>query len=303
MSSSTPESDYQWQSDFLNVGNQKLRYAVYKNTQAPVRSFLVLFQGRSEWIEKYHPLAEELKLPPGYALLTWDHRGQGASTGKKRHIDSYEQFANDAKFIIDTVVGKRDYAILAHSMGALIALYGCLKQLFEPKFLALCSPLLRLPNEPIPRFLAYPLSELISISPLKTSYTGVATSEKSKFYQNPLTHSFEGFKKVLASPHGNYSPTFGWVKASFEACKFVFEKAELKKLKVNCILIGGNEESVVDYQAFSHWVQSARSYSSQHIEFVKVEGARHELFNEIPRYRKQVLKLIRSFGEKQDFFN
>jgi lysophospholipase len=134
-----------------------LRYAVHwRGTGEPER-FVVLLNGRTEWIEKYDYVAKDLALPSGTAFLTWDHRGQGASGGARSYVESYDDYAEDARRIVAEAVGDKPYALIGHSMGGLIALHATLTGRLSPRALVLLSPLLGLPNEPVPRPLARPL--------------------------------------------------------------------------------------------------------------------------------------------------
>src|SRR5690606_3257273 len=104
-----------------------IRYALYKKTTNPITRCIVYLNGRTEWIEKYSHLANDLRLPEDCGFLALDHRGQGGSGGARSWVASYDDYVNDTRLVIDLVIPGLPYAIVAHSMGGLIAIYGNLK--------------------------------------------------------------------------------------------------------------------------------------------------------------------------------
>ncbi|MEZ4742362.1 MAG: alpha/beta fold hydrolase [Bdellovibrionota bacterium] len=143
-----------WSFSTIRDKNNQLsiRYAVHSAApKGSIKKYLVFLNGRTEYIEKYSYLPKDFKLPKDFAFLTLDHRGQGASGGARGHIDSYESFIDDAKIVIDNVVKDTPYIMVCHSMGGLVGLLGHLNQTFSAKKLILSSPLLGLPDKPMPK--------------------------------------------------------------------------------------------------------------------------------------------------------
>ena len=68
-----------------------IRYSCSDNFDEAEKIVFVL-NGRSEWIEKFAHFIDALSLPEKTAWVTWDHRGQGKSGGKRSHIDHYDSF-------------------------------------------------------------------------------------------------------------------------------------------------------------------------------------------------------------------
>ena len=93
--------DSRWKIKFTHgAENTKIRYGIYGPSTGNINKFILLVNGRNEFIEKYSYVVQDLKLPPDCAVLTWDHRGQGESSGQTSHCESYEHFAEDARIII-----------------------------------------------------------------------------------------------------------------------------------------------------------------------------------------------------------
>ena len=269
---------------------------VLRTSETPTHT-LVFLNGRSEWIEKYDHLWPYLRLKKDTQIITWDHKGQGKSEGQRAHIDSYDEFISDGKQIIDQVAGE-SYTIMAHSMGSLITLYGTLKGQFRPDSIILGSPLLMLPDSPLKRNFYIPVAKFASYLNLGRQSPGVGGGEE-EYFENPVTRSYDGYRKIGDSSFSSISPTFGWVAATSDALKFVHDSQNIAKLSCPALILGGGQESVVDYKGFSQWVRSASESGSQAVKFVNIPGARHELFNEIPETIESVVLNIKNWHKSQ----
>lgn len=257
-----------------------IRAALYCGHQLS-NKVLVFINGRSEWIEKYNELARDLNLDPDIDVITWDHRGQGASEGLKGHIDSYSQYMKDGQAVLESFLKEgTQYSILAHSMGGLIALLGTLNNIYSPDRLILSAPLLKLPNRPLKRWIYIPISKILTQLSLGAVSPGIG-GDHPCFHGNTLTQSVEGFNKVLNTPYPIPSPTFAWISATDSAIQEVFDPELIKKQACPIDLYWGSEESVVDPKGFSEWIQKARSCGYDKLDLHMIPGARHELLNEI----------------------
>lgn len=274
-----------------------IRFAFLRPKKEATQAVLIL-NGRSEWIEKYTDLADWMDLGDDTLWVTLDHRGQGDSGGPRAYVASYEDYALDAAAVMEAVAEDLPYAIVSHSMGGLIALYGTLHGQLQPRALGLSSPLLALPNAPLPRQLAKPIAQMIAKTRYAQQPTGAGTEKRRGFPGNPLTRSVTGFQRVSQSPYPYVSPTFGWVEATFAACDAIMEAEKIKNLKAPVRIIGGSHEKVIDPGGWSSWCMQASKETRTPIEFIRVTGGRHELLNEIPRIRQQAVNLIRTWLQR-----
>jgi alpha-beta hydrolase superfamily lysophospholipase len=199
---------------------------------------------------------------------------------------------------MEAVAEDLPYAIVSHSMGGLIALYGTLHGQLQPRALGLSSPLLALPHSPLPRRLAKPIAQLIARTRYAQQPTGAGTEKRRDFPGNPLTRSLAGFERVCHSPYPYVSPTFGWVEATFAACDAILDVEKIRTLKAPVRIIGGSHERVIDPSGWSSWCMQAGKETRTPIDFHRVSGGRHELLNEIPRIRQQALKLITTWLQR-----
>ncbi|MBC7531801.1 MAG: lysophospholipase [Oligoflexus sp.] len=88
----------------------------------------IVLHGQGEHSGRYLHLAHYLKdvVSSIYAI---DHRGHGQSSGNRGHIDSFDEYAEDAVLAIKRYIrylkeryGKAEIHLIGHSMGGLIAL-------------------------------------------------------------------------------------------------------------------------------------------------------------------------------------
>ncbi len=272
-----------------------LRYGLHWQGPGEPERYVVFLNGRTEWLEKYSYLAEDLQLPAGTAFLTMDHRGQGASGGARCYVDSYDSFTSDAGKVVHEVVGKRPYVLMGHSMGGLISLLATLQGQLRPSALVLASPLLGLPDKPVPRRLAQPLASLLSTVGLGGVSSGVGRFASIPFESNILTHDAELYERMLSSPYREVGATFGWVAATFAATTTVYRPDVLAKLKAPTLVLGGSAEAVVDPRCFQDWVQAASQHASADVQLRLLPGARHELFSEIPVHYRPALAAARDW--------
>jgi lysophospholipase len=284
----------QWQFNTLACGNgEQLRYATYSTQTSNAKEWLVFLGGRNEFLEKYASLPADLALPPHWGFLSWDHRGHGASSGAPCHIDSYETYAKDTKRIIEHCIGENTpYTILAHSMGALISLYAAMKYYIKPQKLILCSPLLGIPNHPLPRMISRPLSYVLAKIGMASRYIDQKKYPKEEFAENHLTHDPEKYRFLKKTPYAGRSATFGWINASYEAIRYVQSTKGISQLRAPVYILSAEDEQVVDPIGPSDFVASARKVGSFEIVHEIITKAKHELlFEEAEIYRQALIKI------------
>lgn len=265
-----------------------LRYGVWHQGEGRPKQYIVFANGRTEWMEKYDYLPSHLQLGQNQGFLTWDHRGQGASGGSRAHVEDYGDFAADAAKIIETATHGQPYIAITHSMGGLIMLTAIMSGWVKPRALLMSSPLLGLPNKPVPQFLARPLSRALTGCGIGSiNIPAVGEFEKASFNHNVLTSCPERFARLKASPYPCPSPTFGWLDATFRALEYCWDPQNLKNFAVPTLIMVGSEEQVVDPGAIKRWVQEAQKNSGAKVDLTIFEGAKHELFSEVDtHYRK-----------------
>jgi lysophospholipase len=277
-----------------------LRFCRSKNSDSASR-FLVMANGRSEWLEKYFGLAADLRLGQDTGFITFDHRGQGASGGARAWIDHYDTYASDMAMVVNKSTNGKPFNLICHSMGGLVGLVATIKGFIKPRCIVLSSPLIGMPNYPFPAATAYHISKLFTKCSMGFINSGGGKYWTDTFEKNLLTRSLERYNVIQNSPYPVPSPTFEWVKASYEATQFIANPENIAALNIPILVLCGTEEHVVDSAAIQRWVSTASRHSKSDVEFHWIQGGLHELLNESKPIYDQTLNLIRSWFDKQGY--
>ena len=291
MSSVLPRMGHKWKTGFVRseADRTSIRYALWQAGEKPARRAIVFLNGRTEWLEKYQFIPDLLQVDDETCVLSWAHRGQGGSGGERSHVDHYDQFCDDGWTVIQKALDPDlPFSMVGHSMGALIALYGTLKGIFNPQVLILSSPLLAMPRKPLQPLLARPLARALSRTPLQSQPVSAYNLAKMDFIDNPFTHSAEHFARIKASPFIVPGPSFGWIHASFEAIAAVFDPDLLKNLRAPVLALGAAEETIVDPEGIPAWIKAANRYASVPVNWHRIPDARHEMFVEVSAVQEKV---------------
>jgi len=262
-------------------GKVEIRYGRVVKEKEPTH-YVVFLHGRAEWIEKYAYVQADLALPKHVGFLTLDHRGQGGSGGTRAFIDSYDTYVSDVLQVIEKFTAGKPYVLVAHSMGALISLYGTITGRLTPRSLVLSSPFLGLPSRPVPTPIARPLSRALSNLGLGGLSSGAGDFGRAAFADNKLTHRADLYQRICAAPYKIPGATFGWVSASFQAIDTCFNQENLKKLATPTLVLAPSLENVVDPDCARRWALAAQSNAPAEVRLDVFHNARHELFSELP---------------------
>lgn len=107
---------------------------------------VLLVHGLAEHAGRYAHVAQALN-GAGYRASFVELRGHGESGGKRGHVDAWRRYAEDLWAAAKTL--EDSFAIVAHSMGGLVALDALREALGQPVLgLALSNPMLGLAFEP-----------------------------------------------------------------------------------------------------------------------------------------------------------
>lgn len=264
-----------------------IRYGIRRGAG---RRVVLFINGRSEWIEKYDSLPDELDPECQDTWITFDHRGQGASGGLRAHVANISEYVADLEHIVKLTCDCSPYAIVAHSMGALIALVAVLQGRLAPQALVMSAPLLLMPRRQMPRWCMHLISSLYCRLGYGQRYAPVrAYGFPPTLANNPFTSDAGAFARIESSPYVLPKPTLAWVRAMLLATDQVFDPKNLATLATPCLLFSGTDERIVDPEGFSLWTECARRYSKAPVWQVTIPTAKHEIFNE----RQEVKEYVR----------
>jgi lysophospholipase len=273
----------------------KVRYARW-NPTAPRRGTVCVLPGRSDVIEKYFEVVEELRRR-GFAVTVHDWRGQGGSDRKLRdarkgHVKSFGEFQLDLETLIREVVlpdCPPPYFALAHSMGALVLLDAILRGRRWFDRVVLTSPMLRLEGLRWGSFLP-PAANVLRLFGLGSLYVprgGPMPHAHRPFLGNRATSDPVRYERDAAIFHGAPelaigSPTVGWVHAAFEAMDRIADPANATEIRQPLLIIAAGKDEIVSNAAIERFAMRLRAGAH-----LVIAGSRHEIMMERDTFREQ----------------
>ena len=276
----------------------RLRAVTWPRAEAS-RGTVLLFQGRTEYVEKYSDAARELGAR-GFATAAIDWRGQGLSPRPERdprvgHVSDFKAFQHDVDALLEHCAATglpRPWTLLAHSMGGLIGLE-TLRARMDLRRAAFSAPMWGLPLPPHRRLLGWGASAgaaMLGLGEVAAPASGkVADPAAAPFEDNLLTTDpamFAWMKRQI-SVHPELSlgaPSLGWVWAAFREMHRLAREAAPD---VPCLTFLGSEEAIVSADAIH---VRMGSWAQGRLEIV--EGARHEVLMEGPAVRARLYDAI-----------
>ncbi|MDY8108447.1 alpha/beta hydrolase [Fulvimarina sp. 2208YS6-2-32] len=293
----------------------ELRCAV-SAPDGPVRGTILMLQGRNETIEKYFETIGDLNAR-GYMVATFDWRGQGASAArspKKRekhrpapatgrrlgHVRGMRAYRTDLECVVKTLLlpdCRPPFAVLAHSMGGLVALAAAAELSSRVERMVLSAPLVALPESRVPaslvRFVAWG-ARLVGLGRVPVR-RGALPGALGTPADNPLTSDprrFERNQRLATRYPGLFqsAPTFGWLASMTSAMKRFERSTVIARHSIPTLFICAGGDRVVSTRAAERLAWRMRSGSS-----LTLPDARHELLQEKDRYREPFLDALETF--------
>ncbi|WP_243698692.1 alpha/beta fold hydrolase [Paracoccus alkanivorans] len=275
----------------------RLRLALWRcETIDPVGAVL-LFPGRTEYIEKYAAFARQLT-DSGYEVLAIDWRGQGLSDRliddpRPGHIGKFTDYQRD---VIEMVVAAsrvdlpKPWHLLAHSMGGCIGLAALADEL--PVASAVFSaPMWGIESHGLPRPAVLAVASLASrlgFGERPAPGTGAKGSYfiDEAFGSNLLTHDLGEWTRLLHEAAAWPDLTIGG--ASFhwlgEALRECTRLAQMPSPDLPMTVSLGDGEKIVSAEAIRN--RAGRWDDARLLEF---EHCRHEIMMETPDLRERFL--------------
>lgn len=291
-------------SSFVTRDGKRLRYAICRNAPGPRRGTVVLLHGRNEAIEKYFETIRDLA-GLGYTVATFDWRGQGGSermlrNRSKGHIGDFDAYVRDLESFLQDIVlpdCRGPYAILAHSMGGLVALTATPRLTNRIERIVVSAPLVALPRGRIGMTGLSWLTGALRLAGLGRSSvrrwtrpgrgwapaTSLLTSDTRRFERN--------FRLVEAAPWlflGN--PTVAWLGAAIKAMRRLDDSDFVAQLQVPTLFVTAGADRVVSTPSAERLAWRMRSGHC-----LNLPHARHELMQEADRFREPFLAAFDNF--------
>jgi lysophospholipase len=224
----------------------------------------------------------------------------------KGHVRSYADYLQDLNQFFEQVLlpsGKRPLIILAHSMGAHIALRFLRQRPPLVDRAVLTSPMIDIRTAPYPRRLAEVLARCALVFGMSERCLPGATGRSAlrrTFEGNPLTSDPRRFAverdAVIRNPDlALGGPTFGWLAATLESIQLTQRDGFLETISVPLLMVAAGRDAVVCEKS-----QRRACSRMPRCRFVLLEEALHEVLMECDRIRSAFWKTFDRFTAEGD---
>lgn len=275
--------------------NVRLRVAHW--SPKPARGTVLLFPGRTEYIEKYALDAKRL-IDGGYAVAVIDWRGQGladrltqpASTGHVEHFDDYQKDVRALLAHVETQGLPKPYHLLAHSMGGAIGL-AALHENLPVDSAVFSAPMWGIHLSWFQRIIAPVLGTITHVIGLgsrmvpgqdATTYFLRGDPDDNTLTNDPKMWNYIR-EQVVAHPElGLGGPSFRWLT---QAIKHTKRLSTRKPPAVPCLTFLGDQESIVDPQAIKSVMANWDNGT-----LTQLTNTKHEVLMELPVTRERAFK-------------
>ncbi len=259
------------------------------------RGTVLLFPGRSEYVEKYGPAAADLAAR-GFATLSIDWRGQGLADRLVEdplvgHVGCFADYQRDVAAALRAARAldlPRPWVLLAHSMGGCIGLRALIEGL-PVSAAAFTGPMWGIRIAPHMRPMAWLLGRVMPrIGHGEKVLPGSRTQPyvlSDPFEDNMLTTDPEMYEmmraQLLAHPGlALGGPSYVWLHQALRECA---DLAAQPSPPVPCLTYLGTNERIVNIPAVHD--RMAR-WPNGRLEIV--EGGEHEVLMETPEMREAI---------------
>jgi lysophospholipase len=257
------------------------------------RGTVLIFPGRTEYVEKYGPAAADFAAR-GYAALAIDWRGQGLADRLHDdpgvgHVDRFTDYQHDVRAALDHARAlnlPEPFHLLGHSMGGAIGLRAVIEG-YPVASVVFSAPMWGISMAAPLRPVAWGLGALSRPLGLSRAMVPGQQAEnyvlRETFMGNTLTTDPEMFallaEQLRADPAlGLGGPTLHWLHEALSETRAL---ARRPSPDLPCLCFLGSDEQIVDTARVR-----ARMARWPRGELVILEGGRHEVIQEKPALRE-----------------
>ncbi|SLN29319.1 alpha/beta fold hydrolase [Ruegeria meonggei] len=283
------------QAHWLNTSdNTRIRVAHWLPEEEACGT-IMMFPGRTEYIEKYGGTASEF-VGRGFACLSVDWRGQGLADRllddpRVGHVDSFADYQKDVQATLDLATEldlPQPWYVIGHSMGGAIGLRAVLEHdcfaacaFTGPMWGIFFTPIMK----PLSRLTAYwgPRIGLGEKTPPTTTLESYVLAQP--FKGNMLTRDPAMYKmmqdQLAAHPElALGAPSTIWLREALDECAWLMDQTAPA---TPCLTFLGSHEQIVDRKAIR-----ARMANWPNGTLVEIPDGEHEVMMEAPDVRGPV---------------
>ncbi len=274
-----------------------IRFARWDTTAERRLGTICLFQGRTEFIEKYFETITDLRRR-GFAVAAMDWRGQGGSSRllknpAKGHAENFAHHDEDVRRFMSEIVlpdCPPPYYCLAHSMGGHLVLRLAQTKVCWWDRIVLTAPMIRFAGSERSNSARCALAEAATLFGLGDAFIPGGKPdvwEPNALEENLLTSDRLRHERALevvqAAPYlGIGSPTIGWVAAACSSISTVNSAAFMDSIKVPILIIAAGNDQIVSTPAIERFASRLKNCTR-----IVVAGAKHEILQERDQLREQ----------------
>ncbi len=255
---------------------------------------VLLFPGRTEYIEKYGPAAGEMAAR-GHSMVTVDWRGQGLADRPladraSGHVARFLDYQKDVAALLDFARAEKlplPYFLVAHSMGGAIGLRAIYRGL-PVRAVTFSAPMWGIRIHPALRPAAWVLSTASRVVGHSHQYAPgtkpITYVAEAPFAGNVLTSDPQmyAFMQAQVRSHPELAlggPSLHWLSEALREC---LRLRLMASPELPCVTMLGTVERVVDrrpiHDRMARWPGG---------KLIMVPGAEHEVMMETPAIRAQ----------------
>lgn len=268
----------------------RLRYGYWSSQSTHRQGTVVLLGGRAEFMEKYLETIGEIN-GRGLDVFSFDWRGQGGSRHlladtTKGHVSSYDDYVNDLKQLLEKTLAPdcpKPIYLLAHSMGAHIALHYLSQCPHTIQGAVLLAPMVGIHTRPMPPAVLGAVSHLMAgMGWQRVVLPGPHRNDlfNKSFERNRLTSDpvrFQRAKQILLEQPqlAVAGVTFGWLSATFRAIERLHAPGFIERIEIPILLFLAGNDKIVSNDATLRLVRKLPDK-----KIISLPQARHEILQE-----------------------
>jgi lysophospholipase len=263
------------------------------------RGTLLFLSGRGDFIEKYMEAMAHWHAR-GWAVTSFDWRGQGASRGEIQggHLESFDPLVADLAGLAGALrEAPGPLVAVGHSMGGHVLMRAIAEEKVRLDAAVLVAPMLGINSAPLPAFAAWWTASLFSSLGLRRQPAWRAplpppppgSSRQAWLTSCPARYEDELWWWAKEPGFHLGAPSWGWLEAAYRSIATLTD-AKLRRVGLPMLLVGTEADRLVSAAAIR---RAARLLPNARLRMF--ERAGHEILREADAVRGEALAAIDAF--------